>query len=257
MPDAAILASDRESRARATSSRVLPLEGRGVYVERDGRTLLDGIDLTLDGTALTVIMGPNGAGKSLLLRVLANLVSPERGIVRWGGRAPDRARLPRIGFVFQQPVMLRRSVIQNVKFALAAANVAGSRREERAREMLELASLTALARAPARVLSGGEQQRLAVVRALATDPEVLLLDEPTSSLDPASTLAIERLLGEARTRLTKVVLITHEVRQARRLADEIVFVHRGRIVERQSASTFFDAPASEPARAFLDGRIDL
>lgn len=244
-------------RAGGKPHEVLPVAGNGLIVERNRRRLLDDVTISFGGSGITVVMGPNGAGKSLLLRVMANLLEPDGGEVRWAGTAPDRTRATRIGFVFQKPVMLRRSVLQNIKYALAAAHVARSNREQQARELLTWASLDDLAHSPARVLSGGEQQRLAVVRALATRPEILLLDEPTSSLDPASTLAIERLLGESGTRNTKVVLITHDVGQAHRLADEIVFLHRGQITEQVPAKEFFEAPASAPARAFIEGQIVL
>lgn len=244
-------------RAGGKPHEVLPVAGNGLIVERNRRRLLDDVTISFGGSGITVVMGPNGAGKSLLLRVMANLLEPDGGEVRWAGTAPDRTRATRIGFVFQKPIMLRRSVLQNIKYALAAAHVARSNREQQARELLTWASLDDLAHAPARVLSGGEQQRLAVVRALATRPEILLLDEPTSSLDPASTLAIERLLGESGTRNTKVVLITHDVGQAHRLADEIVFLHRGQITEQVPAAAFFEAPASAPARAFIEGQIVL
>lgn len=236
---------------------ILPLTCEGVVVSRSGRVLLDNVAVSVNGTGLTVIMGPNGAGKTLLLRVLCNLTSPDSGFVRWGGSIPDQARAPKLGVVFQKPVLLRRSVLQNVKYALAAIGVARRFRDARARKALEMASLAHLAAAPARVLSGGEQQRLALARALAAEPEVLLLDEPASSLDPAATLAIEQLIGHARARGTRIVLITHDVGQARRLADDVLFMHHGRIVEQLPATKFFDSPESEPAKAFLEGRIYL
>ena len=123
--------------------------------------------------------------------------------------------------------------------------------------MLAAAGLAGLARSPARLLSGGEQQRLAMARALSLAPEVLLLDEPTANLDPASTLAIEQLVQTAHDEGRKIVLVTHDVGQARRLADEVVFLHRGRVEEQSPAGSFFDAPASAQARAFLEGRLVL
>ena len=237
------------------ASTVLPITARGVAVTRAGRHLIDGIDLTLSGGGVTAILGPNGAGKSMLLRVLANLVPPDRGVVEWAGRRPDRARAPRIGFVFQKPVLLRRSVRANVEYALAAIGVRGAARRARAGQVLEAASLHRLAERPARLLSGGEQQRLALARALSTKPQALFLDEPTSSLDPAATLAIETLIDSARANGTTIALVTHDVAQARRLADKVAFVHHGRITERTPAGDFFAGPGSEPARAYLDGRI--
>ena len=234
---------------------VLPITARGVAVARAGRTLIDGIDLTLAGGGVTAILGPNGAGKSLLLRVLGHLVAPDRGVVEWAGRSPDRSRAPCIGFVFQKPVLLRRSVRANVEYALAAIGLRGAVRRARAEQVLEAASLQHLAARPARLLSGGEQQRLALARALSTGPQALLLDEPTSSLDPAATLAIETLIDNARTDGMTIALVTHDIAQAKRLADDVAFVHHGRITERTPAGDFFAGPGSEPARAYLEGRI--
>jgi tungstate transport system ATP-binding protein len=219
--------------------------------------LLDGVDISIDGAGLTVILGPNGAGKTLLLRVLANLIAPDSGTVRWADAPPDRSRAPRIGFVFQKPVMLRRSVLANVTYALAAIGVPRRECEPRSHEILALASLDHLAGTPARLLSGGEQQRLALARALATEPEVLFLDEPGSSLDPAGTLAIEKLIETVRGRGTHLVLVTHDIGQARRLADTVLFMHRGRIVERAPSADFFDHPAEQSSKDFIEGRIVL
>lgn len=257
MPDGAITADSRDARSSAKEGGVLPLSCEGVVVTRGGRALLNQVDVTFDGAGLSVVMGPNGAGKTLLLRVLANLTRPDSGIVRWGGKIPSRALAPKVGVVFQKPVLLRRSVLQNVKFALSVVGTKPRMRDVRAREALEMASLSHLADTPARVLSGGEQQRLALARALAAEPEVLLLDEPASSLDPAATLAIERLIADVRRRGTRLVLITHDIGQARRLADDVRFMHHGRIVEHGPVETFFQRPQSAPARAFLEGRIFL
>lgn len=239
------------------TAAVLPLEGIGIALRRDGRRLLDSVSVTFDGRDFCALMGPNGAGKSLLLRVLANLVAPDEGTVRWAGRIPDRRRAPKLGFVFQKPVTLRRSVRANVRYALAASGIRGAAGWQKAEECLDRAGLSSLARSPARVLSGGEQQRLAIARALAVEPELLLLDEPSANLDPASTAAIETLLRDAARGGTKIVLVTHDIGQARRLADTVVFMHAGQITETNSASTFFDAPASPAAAAFLAGRLVL
>jgi tungstate transport system ATP-binding protein len=238
-------------------SAVLPIRGRRLVVERGGRRLIDSIDIDIGGAGALVLMGPNGAGKSLLLRVLMGLVAPDAGQVLWGNAAPDRARAAKIGFVFQRPVLLRRSALANVVYALKAAGIPWREREPRARAALRHAGLERLAHAPARVLSAGEQQRLMIARALATGPEVLMLDEPTSNLDPASTAAIETLVRAARNEGMRIVLITHDVGQARRLADEIVFLHHGRILERASADAFFHAPATAEPRAFLNGELVL
>lgn len=235
---------------------VVPIEARGLLLERGGRRLVDKVDLQIDGHGTTVIMGPNGAGKSLLLRLLSGLIEPDAGSVRWAGRTPDRVRAPKLGFVFQKPVLLRRSALANVKFALRGG-FTKTERNERAEAALQRAGLLRLAHTPARLLSGGEQQRLAIARALAPEPEILLLDEPCASLDPAATAAIEALVIDAKLRGTRIVLVTHDVGQARRLADDVVFLHHGEIVERQPARIFFDKPESEAAIAYLAGRLVL
>lgn len=234
---------------------VLPIRGSGLVIRRGGRALLDGIDVSIEPGPLTVVMGPNGAGKSLLLRVLATLVPVDAGMVTWAGTAPARSRAPRLGFVFQKPVMLRRSAVENVLYALKVADVPRAERRQRAGDALAAAGLERLAGSPARVLSGGEQQRLAIARALATRPEAVLLDEPTASLDPAATLAIENQVRAAHAAGTTVVFVTHDLGQARRLADEVIFVHHGRIAERAPAGRFFTAPSSAAASNFIEGRL--
>lgn len=234
-------------------ARVLPIQASGLVLARGGRRIIDNIGLAVAGGGVSVIMGPNGAGKSVLLRLLTGLIKPDSGIVTWAGGRPDRARAPLVGLVFQKPVLLRRSAQANVRYALPGGMLAD--RNRRAREALARAGLKHLAHTPARLLSGGEQQRLAIVRALATDPEVLLLDEPCANLDPAATAAIEALIGDIRRRGTKILLVTHDVAQARRLADDITFIHDGRIAEQAPASEFFDNPSSDASRAYLDGRL--
>jgi tungstate transport system ATP-binding protein len=244
-----------EASAPPTDGAVLPIRGAGLAFERGGRRILDDIDIEVGGTGTLVLIGPNGAGKSLLVRVLAGLVEPTAGEVTWAGAAPDRRRASRIGFVFQRPVHLRRSVQANIEYALAVAGVARAQRGRRALAALERARLAHLAHASARLLSGGEQQLLSIARALATGPEVLILDEPTSNLDPSATLAIEALIGAVRSEGTRVVLITHDLGQARRLADEVAFLHRGRIIERTPSATFLEKPATSQAQAFVCGEI--
>lgn len=236
---------------------VLPLRAEGLIVKRDGRALVDGVDLKIGRAhGVNVILGPNGAGKSLLLRLLANLLAPDAGRVTWAGAPPSRERSHKIGFVFQRPVMLRRSVIANVEFALSTRGIGATQRADLAMSALARARLDHLAQRPALSLSGGEQQRLALARALALSPDVLLLDEPAANLDPASTAALEDMIVTAAGD-RPVVLVTHDLAQARRVATRILFMHKGCILERTRRDEFFQQPQTSEAAAFLRGDILL
>jgi len=235
------------------SASILPLHVEGLGWDAGGRRLLDDVGFTLESGRRSVLLGPNGAGKSLALRLCHGLLEPARGSVRWA-RPHAEARL-RQAMLFQQPVLLRRSAAANVAYALAVRGVPRAERARRVAEALEFAGLRPLARRPATVLSGGEQQRLALARAWALRPEVLLLDEPTSSLDPGATRAVEAFLDAAHEQGTTLLLTTHDLGQARRLADEVLFLHRGRLVEQAPADRFFESPASQEAQAFVAGEL--
>ena len=240
-----------------TSDRLLPLELKGLSLTAGGRRLIDGVDLSVEHPGISVIMGPNGAGKSLLLRLMHGLIAPTKGDILWAGIPMNGQIRRRQAMVFQKPVLLRRTAAANITHALGLRGVVRSERRSRAYQALQLAGLERHAFTPARVLSGGEQQRLCLARALSLDPEVLFLDEPTASLDPASTLAIERLLIDAQHRGIKVIVVTHDVGQARRLAQDVIFLHHGRLIEHQSAPRFFKEPESDVARAFIAGGLVL
>ncbi|SPH23701.1 Tungstate uptake system ATP-binding protein TupC [Defluviimonas aquaemixtae] len=231
------------------------LATRGLYFDAGGKRLIDGVDIGIRQGRRTMIMGANGAGKSLLLRLLHGLVAPTRGDVVWHGRPLDRAARQAQAMVFQRPVVLRRSVLANLRFALSARGIRGAERAAREAEALSRARLDHLARSPARVLSGGEQQRLTIARALACKPEMLLLDEPTASLDPASTQAIETLLTEAHRDGVTIVMVTHDAGQARRIGDDVIFLHDGRVVETGAVTRVLDAPQSDAASAWLGDRL--
>ncbi len=233
---------------------LLPLVLDDVAFAAGGRTILDGIRLTLETGLRTAILGPNGAGKSVLMRICHGLLAPTAGVVRWN--APDTGHPGRRqAMVFQRPVLFRRSVLANLVFALAIAGVARRDRENVARDALARVGLDVVANRPARVLSGGEQQRLALARAWMLKPEVLFLDEPTANLDPGATREIESVIQAIHAAGTKIVLITHNLGQARRLSDEIVFLDRGRLAERATTERFFRAPATAEAAAFLEGEL--
>jgi len=236
----------------ARYANLLPLRVRGLELCCGGTPVLTGLDLDLSPHGCTAIMGPNGAGKSLLLKVLHGLLTPTAGEVCWGSQ-PPAAVTARQALVFQKPVLLRRSVAANIDFVLKARG-----KPQQARDaLLDRVGLLHKARAPARRLSGGEAQRLALARALATDPEVLFLDEATASLDPSSVQVIETIVKDACARGIRVICVTHDSGQARRIADDVVFLHGGRVAEHSPADRFFSAPQSPAARAYLDGRLVL
>lgn len=244
----------RTGRAHPESGSRPQVEVRNLRLEVDGAPLIDGLNFQLLPDGLTAIMGPNGAGKSLLLRLMHGLLEPTGGQVLWGGAPVDERIRRRQAMVFQKPVLLRRSVAANIDFVLGLRGRADRHRRDAILSHIKLADR---ARQPARLLSGGEQQRLALARALAIEPEVLFLDEPTSNLDPASVVEIERLLRDARDAGTKIVLVTHDAGQARRLAEEVVFLVRGQVGEQGAAESFFAAPRTAAARAYLEGKIVL
>ncbi|MEE8188320.1 MAG: ATP-binding cassette domain-containing protein [Kiloniellales bacterium] len=242
------------SAAAGGSGGILPLELDGVVFEAGGKALISGLSLRLERGPRSIILGANGAGKSLLLRLCHGLLRPTRGSIAWAGaRGQDTRR--RQAMVFQRPVLLRRSAAANVAYPLALRGLPRAEREARVREALELAGLAPLAGRPARVLSGGEQQRLAIARAWVTRPDILFLDEPTASLDPAATRAVEELIRVIQGSGSKIVMTTHDLSQARRLAEEVLFLHQGRLLERGPAPEFFARPRTPEAAAFIRGEL--
>ena len=231
---------------------MLPLVLDQICYAVDGKSIIDRVSMEIADGPRTVILGPNGAGKSVLMRLCHGLLAPTSGNISWKGPSSGRSRQ---AMVFQRPVMLRRSAYANVVYGLALAGVSPRERELRARDVLEAVGLADVADHPARVLSGGEQQRVALARAWALGPEVLFLDEPTANLDPGATRYIESLIGQIRAGGTKIVMTTHNLGQAKRLGDEILFLSQGRLVERTPVDAFFTKPASAEADAFIRGEL--
>ena len=237
---------------RAPSSD-LPLVLENVSLQAGSTTILDRLSLTIAPGAPTLIIGPNGAGKTTLLRLCMGLARPSAGRVSWGGRTDSRPL--RRAFLFQRPVMLRRTAAANVVYALAQAGTPRSQRAQRAAALLDRVGLADLAQRPARRLSGGEQQRLALARALARDPEILLLDEPTANLDPAATRSVEEIVLMAAQSGIKIVMASHDLGQVRRLAGDVIFLVRGALCERAEAADFLDHPTTPEAAAFVRGDL--
>jgi tungstate transport system ATP-binding protein len=268
----AVVASDQLMpnimiKPKAPSLSLLPLVVQNLSYRVGDQLLLDNINATVNSTGVTVVLGANGAGKSLFVRLLHGLLKSEQQSIEWNGQALGLAIRKRQALVFQKPVLLRRSVSANIDFVLRRSNFKiltlkrfAVRRKtadfvQQRDAVLHEAGLFEQRNQLARLLSGGEQQRLALARALATKPEVLMLDEPTASLDAATTYQIETRLEEARDKGIKIFLVTHDIAQARRLADDVMFMHGGRLIEHSASSEFFNQPSSEQARAYLEGRL--
>lgn len=236
---------------RDTAS-ILPLTVEGLGFAAGGKSLLSGLTFSLPKGGITAVIGPNGAGKSLTLRLCHGLLEPSTGIVRWQ-RPSDQAPAKRHAMVFQRPVMLRRSANANIAHALAAHSAGGI--HEKAAAALARFGLADLATRPARLLSGGEQQRLAIARAWALGPELLFLDEPTSHLDPGATRQIETIITTLAAEGMTIMMTTHDLGQARRLSARVLFLNRGKLIEDTATERFFAAPASPDARAFIAGDL--
>ena len=231
---------------------MLPLLLENVSFAASGRTLIDRVSCRVAAGPRTVILGPNGAGKSVLMRLCHGLLLPTSGRITWGGgeRRPGAQAM-----VFQRPVMLRRSALGNVTYGLKLAGASRSERTRRAQEVLDAVGLGGAAEQSARVLSGGEQQKLALARAWALRPEVLFLDEPTANLDPSATREVETIVDRIRASGTKIVMTTHNLAQARRLGDEILFINGGRLTEHSPVERFFAGPSTAEATAFIKGEL--
>ena len=236
-----------------TSSSDLPIRFLDVDIVAGDVTILDSLSINISPGAPTVLIGPNGSGKTTFLRAAMGLIAPSGGRITWGGRevsVPTRRAI-----LLQRPVMLRRSAAGNIRYALAAAGVPRADHEQRVTKLLSLVGLQGLEGRPARRLSGGEQQRLSLARALARDPAVLFLDEPTASLDPAATKMIEDIVRAVSAGGVKIVMATHDLGEAKRLAGDVVLLHRGRMVETGPVDLFFAAPTTREAKRFIAGEL--
>ncbi len=250
----------REPRARtkdAPKGAVLPLEVERLSYAAGGQRLVREVSFHIQAGERTVVLGYNGAGKSLLLRLCHGLLRPDGGRIVWKGeKGNDAAAVRRAqAMVFQKPVLLRRTVHDNMAYVLRARGLRGAALREQVMAALARCGIAHLAARPARALSGGEQQKLALARAWAVQPEVLFLDEPTASLDPAATLEVERIIDDMFSSGTTIVFSTHDMAQARRMADRVLFIHRGELLEDAQAASFFHQPRTSQARDFLSGRL--
>ncbi len=232
---------------------ILPLRLADVVVSRRGKRIIGPVSVDLGPDGFTVILGPNGAGKTTLLRTMHGIERVSSGDVSW--QVSRESAEQKQSFVFQTPIILRRKVIENVAYPLLVRGLSRAEAMERAEIWTKRVGLAAAVDRSATVLSGGERQKLALARALITEPEIVFLDEPTANLDGRSMREIEGILGEARDEGVRFVLATHNLGQARRLGTEILFIRNGAIQERAIADEFFENPKSPEALAYINGDI--
>jgi len=254
MADGAPNSASRTQTDGAAGHPLLPLVARNLEFSINGRKIINDVSFRIDSSGRTVILGPNGAGKSVMLRLCHGLLKPTRGEIRWGQLSVAAARGQQ-AMTSQQPVLLRRTVNGNLMHVLRVKGVPRDARHGLVEAALEQAGLADFGARAARTLSGGQQQRLAIARAFVLRPRVLLLDEPTANLDPAAVRSVEELIGAISAAGTKILMTTHDIAQARRLAADVMFLHQGRLLEHAPATEFFASPRDPVAAGFLAGEL--
>ena len=217
---------------------ILPLKIDRVWFKIAGEILLENITLTIEKGSPKILMGANGSGKTLLMRVAHGLLMPTQGNVSWAENYRN-FRSVRQTMVFQKPIMLRRTVKENLLFALNNVEKDRIKKEQLVQKALSEVNLAHKADAHAPTLSQGEQQKLAIIRACLLKPEVLFLDEPTSNIDPHYTREIESLIKNISNHGTQIIMATHNIDQAKRLNGEILFMKKGRLIDKRNTSEFF------------------
>lgn len=232
---------------------IFPLKVKNVTIQKRGNTILDDVSFQLEEKKLSIVMGPNGAGKTMLLRSIQGLENLNLGAIEWNISEKDVR--DRIAFVFQTPIVLRRTVLENIIYPLVIAGESKAEAIDKAKQWIDQIGLAGKENQNALLLSGGERQKLAIARALISNPDVLILDEPTANLDGKSTKEIETIVKSAQSSGTKIIMTTHSTGQAKRLADEVLFINKGRLIEQTNAKSFFKASKTSLAGAYLRGDI--
>lgn len=234
----------------------LNLEG----IEKHYRAVkaLDSVTLKMEGGKIMVLLGVNGAGKTTLLRILAGLEAPDKGTITLNGKALTAEELRRVAtLVFQKTVMFSMNVHDNLAFGLKIRGIPKAEIDEKISHALSSVGLTNFEKRKAKKTSGGEQQRVSLARAFLLDPRILLLDEPTANLDPNSARIIEKAILSRKRSDTIIVMATHNLGQAKRLADEVFHIHNGGIVEAAAPKELFDNPQHEVTRKFIHGELEF
>ncbi len=219
---------------------------------------LKSVSLNLQGNKIVVLLGVNGAGKSTLMRILAGLENADSGQILINNQKTDAKELRHIStLVFQKTAMFTMNVYDNLAYGLKIRKASKEEIAKRVPEALQAVKLLGFEKRRAKKLSGGEQQRIALARAFLLDPNVLLLDEPTANLDPNSAIIIEKAIVSKKSSQRIIIMATHNLNQARRIADEIVHLHDGEVVEAAKTEDFFENPKSEITRKFINGELDF
>lgn len=234
--------------------KISPIEIVNLSTKINNNLILDNISFEILDKSITAILGPNGAGKSVLLKTINGLVPISKGKITFNSQETSEAIRKKQAMVFQTPTLLRRSVLDNMEFI---NKINKETNISDAKILLKKVGLDDFYNHPARLLSGGEKQRLSLARALLLKPKLLLLDEPTTNLDPYSLKLIEDLILEESIKGTSIILTTHDMAQAKRLASNIIFINKGKVLEQTEAKVFFRKPVTNEARKYLAGEILL
>ena len=227
----------------------LPLEIKNLNYSIGSKEILYNLNIKIISDKITVIMGPNGAGKSIFLKILNGIIRPTSGKILWNEKIDESLVLNGQALVFQKPVLLRRSVKANLDFFDKLTNLNNYDKNQ----LLKIVDLLDQKNQPARLLSLGEQQRLSLIRALLLRPRLIMLDEPTANLDPASTKIIEDIIISLKEFGIKIIFVTHNILQAKRLADEVIFFDKGKLIEHSNSKEFFLNSKSMKVNNYLNG----
>tara|TARA_B100001996_G_scaffold239668_1_gene185268 strand:- start:346 stop:1101 length:756 start_codon:yes stop_codon:yes gene_type:complete len=228
----------------------LPVRTENLSYYIDSKEIISDLSVNIFSDKITIIMGPNGAGKSIFLKLLNGIIKPTSGKILWNKRKDFSLIMRKQALVFQKPILLRRSVMANLDFIDSLFNIKSEFDKD---QLLKIVDLLNQKNQPARLLSLGEQQRLSLIRALLIRPSLIMLDEPTANLDPASTKIIEDIIVSLKEFGIKIIFVTHNILQAKRLADEVIFFDKGKLIEHKNAKEFFTKPSSKQVSKYLNG----
>jgi len=235
--------------------QALPLSMNNVSYSTHGTTLIRNFSLEINKPGVSVILGHNGAGKSLLLKLLHGVIHPSSGVVRWDQHAPHINQYWRT-YLLQRPTFFNQSIEFNIEFVLRIAGIQKSKHKQRCQDALDACGLTHLRQRNTSSLSGGELQKVSLARAWVLHPSVILLDEPTVALDPPSVISFEKIIKQFESSGTKIIMTTHDLTQANRLANEVIFIDKGEMIEQSDAGSFFAGPSSNQAQRFISGELN-